>query len=546
MADNYVANAGAGGSTFAADDIGPGVLYPRVKLVLGADAAADNDVDAGQQLAAASVPVVLASDHSDIKVTLDSEAVVLGAGTAEIGKLAAGVASIGTVTAAQATAGSLNCTEASAAAIKTAVELIDNAVSGAGFNVTQIGGASAPIGAGLEATAVRVTLPTDGTGVVKLGAGTAAVGKLAANSGVDIGDVDVTSVIPGTEATNLGKAADAVAGATDTGIVPFAVRDDVLAAITPIEGDYAPLRVDANGALWVKHSGVISVDDDAGSLTVDGTVAVSSVTTSVVPGTGATHLGKAIDTAAGATDTGVAALAVRDDALSALTPVEGDFVPLRTDASGALWTHDDALDAALAGSELQVDVVASLPAGDNNIGNVDIVTLPASTNTLEVVGDVAHDAAAAGNPVLTCGVAQSCDDTAPPNRVSAESDAARLATDWDGAIFARPHGPQVWSYHLDTSTAQTDAAVHAAPGAGLSLYVTDIVFSSGAATAINLFFEETATKVLGPYYLEAVAGRGCVLRFLTPKKITANTALTLTTSASIAHCVDVTGYTAQG
>ena len=76
--------------------------------------------------------------------------------------------------------------------------------------------------------------------------------------------------------------------------------------------------------------------------------------------------------------------------------------------------------------------------------------------------------------------------------------------------------------------------------------MTDIVFSSGAATAINLFFEETATKVLGPYYLEAVAGRGCVLRFLTPKKITANTALTLTTSASIAHCVDVTGYTAQG
>lgn len=34
------------------------------------------------------------------------------------------------------------------------------------------------------------------TGTVTLGAGTAAYGKLSANSGVDIGDVDVTSVSP--------------------------------------------------------------------------------------------------------------------------------------------------------------------------------------------------------------------------------------------------------------------------------------------------------------------------------------------------------------
>ncbi|OHB99876.1 MAG: hypothetical protein A2Z57_11165 [Planctomycetes bacterium RIFCSPHIGHO2_12_39_6] len=51
-------------------------------------------------------------------------------------------------------------------AIQTAVELIDNAVSGAGFNITQLGGATVPIGAGLEVTAIRVTLPTDGTGLI--------------------------------------------------------------------------------------------------------------------------------------------------------------------------------------------------------------------------------------------------------------------------------------------------------------------------------------------------------------------------------------------
>src|SRR3990172_8865987 len=114
---------------------------------------------------------------------------------------------------------------------------------------------------------------------------------------------------------------------------------------------------------------------------------------SVVPGTGATNLGKAIDAVAGAADTGVAPVAVRDDALSALTPIEGDYVPLRTDANGALWTHDDALDAALAGTELQVDVVAALPAGTNaigklaantgvDIGDVDILSIAAGDNNI--------------------------------------------------------------------------------------------------------------------------------------------------------------------
>lgn len=200
-----------------------------------------------------------------------------------------------------------------------------------------------------------------------------------------------------------------------------------------------------------------------------------------------------------------------------------------------------------------VDVVTlpALPAGNNNIGDVDIasmpnVTLAAGTNTNEVVGDVAHDAAAAGNPLGVGAIAQDMDDTAPPNRVSAEGDAVRIAADRDGAQFVHPHGPQLWSYHSDGSTALTDATVHAAPGAGLSLYVTDIIVGKDAATAMNIFFEEGATKVLGPWYLEAIAGRGLALHFQTPKKITPNTALTVTTSANIAHSVDVMGYTAQG
>ena len=40
MADNFTANAGSGGSTFAADDVGAGLLVPRVKVTQGADGTA--------------------------------------------------------------------------------------------------------------------------------------------------------------------------------------------------------------------------------------------------------------------------------------------------------------------------------------------------------------------------------------------------------------------------------------------------------------------------------------------------------------------------
>jgi hypothetical protein len=83
-----------------------------------------------------------------------------------------------------------------------------HAVTNAGTFVTQIDGTAltrltdtetntasgAVVGNGAAATAQRVTLANDSTGIVALTTSTASIGKLAANSGVDIGDVDVTSL----------------------------------------------------------------------------------------------------------------------------------------------------------------------------------------------------------------------------------------------------------------------------------------------------------------------------------------------------------------
>jgi hypothetical protein len=86
----------------------------------------------------------------------------------------------------------LDAIQAAVAAIQTAVQIMDDwdETNRAAVNLiaSQVGVAG---GTGVDAANVlRVSLATN----VPLPAGTAAIGKLAANSGVDIGDVDVTSI----------------------------------------------------------------------------------------------------------------------------------------------------------------------------------------------------------------------------------------------------------------------------------------------------------------------------------------------------------------
>jgi hypothetical protein len=118
---------------------------------------------------------------------------------------------------------------------------------------------------GMQAMAASVSVVpasdiTDGTyiGDIKFGealpTGANAIGKLAANNGIDIGDVDVTSVVPGIGATNLGKARASALGATDTGVASLVVRNDDLADLAGADGDYTVKQVDNRGALYVNQA----------------------------------------------------------------------------------------------------------------------------------------------------------------------------------------------------------------------------------------------------------------------------------------------------
>lgn len=101
-----------------------------------------------------------------------------------------------------------------------------------------------------------------------------------------------------------------------------------------------------------------------------------------------------------------------------------------------------------------------------------------------------------------------------------------------------------WTATAHYAAAQTDTALQAAPGAGLSLYVTDIIISNGPTAGNVKLVENTASSsdVLEIMYF-AING-GAVINLQTPIKLTVNDNLGVTSVTCTDHSVTVCGYTA--
>ena len=124
-------------------------------------------------------------------------------------------------------------------------------------------------------------------------------------------------------------------------------------------------------------------------------------------------------------------------------------------------------------------------------------------------------------------------------------------SDSAGTIISNPcmGGPGAggkWTYHEDSASALTDTTVHAACASGFFNYVCSVVSSTAAATAYSLKIEDSTTAtILGPYYLEAVAGRGFAISFGEvggKKSTTSATLISVTTTGAIQHSIDIQGY----
>lgn len=130
--------------------------------------------------------------------------------------------------------------------------------------------------------------------------------------GVDGAQVDASASNPfPITNTNVEFAEDAAHVSGDKGVMALAVRKDTQASTCGTDGDYGALVLNATGALYTD-------------------------VTKVVPGTGATNLGKAEDAAHTSGDVGVMALAVRNDTAGTLAGTDGDYAPPQLDSAGNL------------------------------------------------------------------------------------------------------------------------------------------------------------------------------------------------------------------
>jgi len=227
---------------------------------------------------------------------------------------------------------------------------------------------------------VRATAYTSGTAnviiahsaqftqyLVNVGSMPAITGTVTANLGTG-----------GTGATSLGKAEDAVHATGDVGVMALAVRQDSEASLVSASGDYSPLSVDSTGKLRSNVSGSVAHDAvDAGNPVKIGGKASSSAPADVATGD---RVDAYFDLKG----------RLKVDGSDVTQPVSAASLPLPTGAAtSANQTTANAslatLAGAVAGTEMQVDVLTlpALPAGNNNIGDVDIASsvLPTGAST---------------------------------------------------------------------------------------------------------------------------------------------------------------------
>lgn len=411
------------------------------------------------------------------------------------------------------------------------------------------GAASAERGAAVDASnrlsvAVGNTVTVSQSGnVTVVGTGTFAVQIDAALPAGDnnIGNVDVVSQTPGTGATNLGKAVDAVAGGADVGVALLAVRDDTLSALTPTDGDYTHVRVNSQGALHVTGGG------------------------------GGTQY--AVDDALGVTPTGTLAVVRRKDTPGSLgmNPAEDDAVDLRCDDSGRLWVtgpttlpatylaagtlneldyhtgvgtvNQPLIGIALPGAGGPVaggtstDPVRVDPTGTTTQPVSGTVTADAGSGTFAAGGVAAHDAAVSGNPIRIA--AKSNDNE--PTAVSADGDTVDLWADRLGRLVTVDAHPTQSGPVTVNKTAAAISDVIGTPGAGQSLYVRRVWVSNNDAAKVRLTLSDGATaKAVGTL---AADGGGVMMDFGSAGwKLTADTALRATLSGAGDVDINVLDY----
>lgn len=162
----------------------------------------------------------------------------------------------------------------------------------------------------------------------------------------------------------------------------------------------------------------------------------------------------------------------------------------------AIASNQTAIPVSDGGGVLTVDgavtIGAAIPAGTNNIGDVDVLTLPALAAGNNNIGDVDIASIAAGdNNIGNVDIASAI--PAGTNNIGGAKD--------NGAQWASVFGV-TGARFTSANQSAADAAVTDAPTSGQKLVITDVLISVDAAMRVDLKEETTAT-ILASLYLPA-------------------------------------------
>ena len=200
-------------------------------------------------------------------------------------------------------------------------------------------------------------------------------------------------------------AVDTALGSTPTGTLSVAIRDDALSSLTPVEGDAVGLRVDANGALWVIPSGTVAVSASslplptgastaANQATANSSLADIETNTDFGAVTGGGVEASALRVTLASDSTGLVSVDDNGGSLTVDGTVTANLSATDNAVLDSIQTAVELIDNAISGTEMQVDVVAPLPAGTNaigklaandgvDIGDVDVASLPSTVHSAD-------------------------------------------------------------------------------------------------------------------------------------------------------------------
>ncbi len=209
-------------------------------------------------------------------------------------------------------------------------------------------------------------------------------------------------------------------------------------------------------AQGVYESSPTSVTDgDVGAIGITATrelkVDITSNTAGVGGGTAYTE-----DVATANPIVGTATMMERDDALSAVTPIEGDWIGLRGSAEGALWTQDFNSDAILSDTSSIDGKITACNTGAVVIssGTVTAVTDITNTVTVDNGGTFATQATLQANSGVDIG---DVDVTSVPRSIMGPSEpgaavdsytqaAINLTTGANQVLVSSAASKQIWVY----------------------------------------------------------------------------------------------------